>query len=449
MRKVVFFFSILVFFISCKKENATVVSDEPYIPDWIFKHWIWEDEGTTASAEKLADDYLAHGIPVDAIIIDSPWETGYNTFEWDSGYYPGAAEMINRFHAKNIKVLLWITGVVNINEQPLYDSLNALNYFMQTNKNSGAGVFHWWKGDGSLFDFWNPETEKWIKKGMDNLLDMGIDGWKCDGTDYYSLFTPYSPGADKNISRNDYSKMYYQFFHDYSKQKRGKDAVIMARPIDNYGVEFLTGDLVAFAPKEMIYAGWVGDQDATFEGLRKALNNMYRSFQYGYLIFGSDIGGYREDDTQPLKRSKEVFVRWTQLGAFSGLMENGGGGEHRPWVFDAQTDTIYKKLVLLRHEMVPYLLQSAKNAYNAKHSLMQFLNGGNYSYLLGENIFVAPIFNASGNITVNFPSNSSWVYLYDKSKIYPGGTSINQTFPIDEFPVYIRKGTDIETQLIP
>ena len=216
----------------------------------------------------------------------------------------------------------------------------------------------------------------------------------------------------------------------------------MARPIDNYGVEFLEGDVVAFAPKKMIFAGWVGDQDATFEGLRKALNNMYHSSQYGYLIFGSDIGGYREDNTYPLNRSKELFFRWAQLGAFSGLMENGGGGEHRPWIFDNQTSTIYKKLVLLRNQMLPYLSLSAKAAYNEGKSLMQFINNSSYAYYLGSDIFIAPILNKDSNIHVNFPSGSKWIYLYDKSKVYDGGTGIDLTLPMEEFPVFIRQGSE-------
>jgi alpha-glucosidase (family GH31 glycosyl hydrolase) len=437
------------FLLSCQEETNLPVSDEPYIPDWIFKHWVWEDEGTTASARQLADDYLAHGIPVDAIIIDSPWETGYNTFDWDPGYYPDAQGMIDYFHSKNIKVLTWITGVINNDVQPLYDSLKTEKFFMQNKKNGEATVIEWWKGDGSLFDYWNPAVAAWVQQGMDRMLDMGIDGWKCDGTDYYSLFSPYSPGADKNISRNDYSKKYYQFFNDRSKEKNGKDAVVMARPIDNYGIEFLSGDLVAFADKNMIFAGWVGDQDATFEGLKKALNNMYHSYQYGYLIFGSDIGGYREDDTEPLKRSKELFIRWAQLGAFSGLMENGGGGEHRPWVFDNQTLDIYKKLVLLRGQLVSYLVQSAKKAYNNQESLMQFQNSSTYGYSLGEEIFVAPVMNKTGNVKIQFPAGEQWVYLYDKSQTYDGGTSLEQVWPLDEFPVFIRQGSSLVDELEP
>jgi len=44
-----------------------------------------------------------------------------------------------------------------------------------------------------------------------------------------------------------------------------------------------------------------------------------------------------------LGRTKQLLIRWAQLGAFSPLMENGGNQEHRPWMFDNQTLEIYRQ----------------------------------------------------------------------------------------------------------
>ena len=159
------------------------------------------------------------------------------------------------------------------------------------------------------------------------------------------------------VSRVQYSTAYYQDFFDYTRLKLGNDRIITARPVYTYGYD--VGPLVkeaAFAPREINWAGWGGDQDATFDGLRKALLNMYFSAQLGYVAFGSDIGGYREDDTYPNGRSKEVFIRGAQLGAFNPVMENGGGGEHRPWKFDTQTTDVYRTFVKLHYAIVPYLM---------------------------------------------------------------------------------------------
>jgi alpha-glucosidase (family GH31 glycosyl hydrolase) len=423
------------------KEHA---ADELPWPEWMFGHWVWEDESTQESAIALVDDYLAHDMRVSAIIIDSPWETGYNTFEWDTALFHDPQGMIDYFHSRDVRVFMWITGVINTDVQPLYDEAVANNYFMrQYPWSSGPGIINWWKGVGSLIDWWNPEAVTWWKGLMDLTLDMGIDGWKVDGSDYNALIDQvfYSPGNGGIVSRNAYSEAYYRIFHEYTRERLGNDRVNTARPIDNYGIGDIGGSVALFAPRDINYCGWVGDQDATFEGLVAAMNNMYHSAEAKFLAFGSDIGGYRENSDFPLSRSKELFIRWAQFGTFSSIMENGGGGEHRPWVFDEETEQIYHQLVQFRYQIVPYLMAHSEAYYEQERSLMEFFNKTDYSFMLGPDIFVTPFMQEGTSITVNFPVGDNWVYLYDESQVYPGGTQATFTFPYTEFPVYIREGS--------
>ncbi len=413
-------------------------------PPYVFEHWVWEDESTQESALTIVDDYISRGIPVSAIIIDSPWETGYNTFEWDTTLFANAQSMIDSLHARDVKVLLWITGIVNTDVQPMYDYAKDQGYFMkQTQFDNNPGVVDWWKGEGSLIDWFNPDAVTWWKGLMDNMLDMGIDGWKCDGTDFSVITTPYSPGdGGYHFNRTDYSHAYYQIHFDYTREVLGDDRVIHARPVDNYGSETGTdigGAQAAFSPVETSFAAWVGDQDGTFEGMVWALNSMYHSFDMGYFSFGSDIGGYRDDDNYPtLGRSKELFIRWAQLGTFCGLMENGGGGEHRPWMFDQETEDIYKDLVEKRYLLVPYLMDNSGEYFDNQLSLMQFFNKTDYSYMLGPDIFVAPFLEEGTSITVNFPAGNEWIYLYNSSQVYTGGITETLTIPYTEYPVFIK-----------
>lgn len=420
-------------------------------PEWVFYHWVWEDESTQQSAQQLVDDYRAHDIPVGAIIIDSPWETGYNTFDWDSSLYPNPQGMVDYFHSKDVRVFIWITSAINIDAQPLYNEGASNNYFMTSSLNtSQPAVEEWWKGEGSLIDFWNPAALAWWKGLMDKTLDLGIDGWKTDGTDLMALTGNYSPGKGSTVTIDEYSDAYYRTFHDYTRQRLGNDRVNTSRPIDNYGNDIggndgFLGTLATFAPVDINWAGWVGDQDADFAGMTWALNNMYHSSEFGYLAFGSDVGGYRENSSfPPHMRQKELFIRWAQLGAFSPIFENGGGGEHRPWMFDQQTEDIYRKLVKLRHGcMIPYLMESAATAYSNSESMMQFFNKTDYSYLLGPDIFVAPFLAEGTSIAVSFPAGSRWVYLYDETKVYDGGTTVTLDVPYEEYPAFFKEGSSL------
>ena len=54
----------------------------PITPAWAFSHIVWEDSlNTTTGSERLIEAYAKHNIPVDAIIIDSPWSSSYNDFQ--------------------------------------------------------------------------------------------------------------------------------------------------------------------------------------------------------------------------------------------------------------------------------------------------------------------------------------------------------------------------------
>lgn len=130
------------------------------------------------------------------------------------------------------------------------------------------------------------------------------------------------------ITYREYADLYYRDFFYYTRKKRGPSSLIMARPVDT--IDQLV--YLSYAPHDVMFSGWVGDQTGDFDGLKAALNNILRSAWRGYLNFGCDIGGYRTDNSK-LGRTKEVFTRWFQLGSLLPLMENGGNGEHRPWIF--------------------------------------------------------------------------------------------------------------------
>lgn len=66
---------------------------------------------------------------------------------------------------------------------------------------------------------------------MDSVLDLGIDGWKCDGTDPYILELIIPIGKTGRVSRKEYSDAYYGDFFYYTRKKQN-ESLIMARPVD-------------------------------------------------------------------------------------------------------------------------------------------------------------------------------------------------------------------------
>jgi alpha-glucosidase (family GH31 glycosyl hydrolase) len=439
--------------VACVPPEAALVDDppvddaEPPWPSWAHEPWVWEDESTQESVLALVDGYLERDIPVGAVIIDSPWETAYNDFVWDPTLFPDPEGMVDGLHDRGVRVFLWITQMVNDDAGDVFDQGVDGGYFLTEGPDAtGPAIVEWWKGDGALVDFHNPDAVAWWHGLMEPVLELGIDGWKTDGSDFTQHFAPYSPGAGRDITRPEYSHAYYRDVFEHTRDVLGDDRLITARPVDNYGAD-LGGEAVSFAPQDITWAGWVGDQDPDFAGLEAALLNFWWSAQAGYTVFGSDIGGYREDGSE-LGREKEPFLRWAGLGAFSPVMENGGGGAHEPWRFDDQTTDVYREFVAVHRALIPYLMREGATAFERGESLMTFLEDEHrdYRYLLGPDVFVQPVLAAGDVVTVTFPPGS-WTWIFGDGRTVDGPAQIDMTVPIDAFPAFVRADSRVAGEL--
>jgi len=420
---------------------APAAEAEPPFPDWVLGQFVWEDESTTASVRALVKGYQENGIPIAGVIIDSPWETAYNTFEFDAERYPGARELIDDLHAQGLKVILWVTCMVNT-EDPDYAYAREQGYLVP-----GLLRQKWWKGEGGLLDYRNPEAVEWWHRRMDRAIALGIDGWKVDGTDPIALKKGWN-------FREQYRQLYYSDFYHYTRERTGQKTVIMARALEQVNEKtlglpswtnpFHLGFFLQFAPLDVSYMSWMGDQDPTFAGLRIALTNLLASAKADYLVVGTDIGGYRNGSL-----NQEVFLRWAELGAFSPLMENGGIQDHRPWAMDPETLETYRAYSQLRAGLNPWLMDKAVAAWREGRSLVTPLNEGRFEYLLGDDLLVAPILRAGGQRQVVFPKGSDWIWLNDPGRVYKGGTCLKRIFALSEFPVYVRKGSPAQAILFP
>lgn len=85
-------------------------------------------------------------------------------------------------------------------------------------------------------DYSNQEAKTWWHGQLDNVLSLGIDGWKCDGTDPYILELVVPRGKKGVVTRREYSDAYYGDFFDYTRQKLGNDKLIMSRAVDGLGL---------------------------------------------------------------------------------------------------------------------------------------------------------------------------------------------------------------------
>jgi alpha-glucosidase (family GH31 glycosyl hydrolase) len=475
---------------------------EPIVPEaslaatpyhiWAHLHWAWLHANAVnqQSAIELVDDYASYGIPVGGTNIDSSWMTAYNTFMQDTEVFPDMPTFIEDMHARNIRVIFWATSMVN-QEHPQYEMAVAKGFLVKNSKGFPRPV-EWWHGYGGFLDYTNPEAVEWWHGQMDNILDMGADGFKCDGTDPYISEYIAAGGAygynGTEISYRDYADSYYGDFFAYTREKRGDAGLIMSRPVDCL-VDPVSEICWGYSPQDVVLAGWMGDDDSTYDGFRNCVAKVIYSAWMNYPGFGCDIGGYRGNSNEGIPE-KEVYLRWMQFGAFIPLMENGGNGEHRPWAVggnpedpddvDMQIVAIYRKFVLQHHRLAPLLLTAGSDARENTRSLVvplatkpddsydwsrdhkPFTRPDSYAYVLADALLVQPIVygitpneredkdkfadrddKGAAVVTVAFPEGETWLDWWapsDASKMREGGSSMREVVPQSSLPVYVKRG---------
>ena len=150
------------------------------------------------------------------------------------------------------------------------------------------------------------------------------------------------------------------------------------------------------------------------------------------------------------KATRLDFIRYTQFGAMTACMinggENGAFSSHLPWYHGADAADIYRECVTLHNQLRPYLFSVLVDAHLHGGGLLRNTSLGEESHLLGSDIFTKAITNPEGKATFTLPADGEWTDFFT-GETYQGGTQISKTYATDRFPLFVRKGAIIPMQV--
>ena len=444
---------------ACVRMLCRMTGFPAVMPEW--GYGFWKSRDVHEHQDDVLDDFLGfrrNHIPLDAVVIDSPWATQYNTWEFNPHQFPDAAWMISTMRAAGVRTVVWATPWVNLDSrdgqiapQPQSEAAAALpasNYapaaeagHFVREPDGSPYVAQWWMGTGSPVDFTSPAAEQWWRESVKRVLELGVAGVKADDGDGY-----YIPDRVRLADGRRGAEAAWELggLHRQSLQ----------RALD----EVHPGEGVLFGRSgwkgQQAYGlTWGGDQVSDFWSLRVLLVAALNGACSAISNFSHDIGGYlghRLVERCP----PELLVRWLQFGCFTPLMHAHARMPQEPWTYGADVMDLYRAYVLLHEQLVPYIRAAALTASRTGLPIIRPLcltdprdpRGWTLTdaYGFGPSLWVAPVLeDGAREREVTLP-RGDWIATWSGEHVRGGGEVVAPA-PLQRIPVWVRSGSIVVT----
>lgn len=404
---------------------------QPELPDWIYNGVILGLQGGTDRTFGLLDKTIEHGIKVAAVWAQDWCGKRVTSFgkrlQWNWQYhkemYPELPKKIAELHKQNIKFLGYVNPYL-VNDGPLYKEGKDKGYFA-TKHDGSEYLVDFGEFDCGVVDLTNPAAYAWFKDDVIKKysIDIGMDGWMAD-------FGEYLPTDDIKL----YSGKSAMIEHNHWPvlwAKCNYDAVAEAKK---------TGEIVYFmraggaGSQKYCPLLWAGDQSVDFsihDGLASTVVAALSAGMTGCGISHSDIGGYTSlfENT----RDKELFLRWAEMAAFTPVMRTHEG--NRPetnfqYYDDEDCMARFARLVdvhvMLKDYIKAAVSENAQKGIPVQRPLFMHYPDDEvayeqqFSYLLGEDLLVAPVYESNRSDWKVYLPKGQWVHLWTEKEYTQG-----------------------------
>lgn len=447
-------------------EEYAGIAGQPFVPpDWAFAHWRWRGElprDATAPLDgvemnrDLVEDLTMYedlGIPAGVYVLDRPvleGEFGFARFAWDESRLPNPEATLAALRRRGYRILvwsaLWACGGEAADNGREALQLGLLAPFPDPTLTPMCNDV---QPRNFVLDPTNPETARWWAEKLGRFVERHrLDGIKLDRGEEHipsQAGDVWADGRSGREVRNDYPRLQAQIHHDALAAVRGDDFLVVAR-----------SGYTGTAPWAIAWGGDTAGSESfgagagTDLGLRSAIIAQQRVAFLGYPVWGSDTGGYYQF------KDREVFARWLQFSAFSGIMEIGGtGGPHAPWNmpaeprYDEEMIDIYRRYTGVREALRPRLEAAADEARRSGLPIVRPLVFAFREdpavadlwdqYLFGADLMVAPVWRRGERArAVYFPAGE-WESFWNPGEVHAGPSTALVDVPLDVIPVYRRR----------
>lgn len=326
------------------------------LPPWVFAPWndaIFSEQTVRDFATFLRE----REIPT-SVIWSEDWRGGSDAGQlyrldedWrlDRAVYPTYEDMVADFAAVGIAHQVYFNTFLTITGD-VYDEVSAAGFDIRRADGSPylfTGVDKNFSPTG-LLDLTNPAAVDYVKGHLKGALALGARGWMADFAEWMPVDdVALADGSDPALTHNRYAMLW---------AKVNRDAVAEAGLLDEVVLYSRSGFL---GSPDVVDVMWAGDQRTSFQaddGLPTIIPIGIGTAVTGYTYYAHDIAGYQSSTNDPT--SKELFFRWTTLGAFTPVMRTHHGTHARlnhMLQSDEDSTLHWKRYAEIHIRLYPYL----------------------------------------------------------------------------------------------
>ena len=438
-------------FLALLQKETAFLGRQPELPDWIYNGLIIGVQGGSERAFGLLDQTLAHNIKVAGVWCQDWCGKRVTSFgkrlQWDWHFhpemYPDLPAEIEKLHARGIKFLGYINPYLVEGGELYREGLKA-DVFARRSDGS-IYLVDFGEFNCGVIDLTDPKAYAWFKDEVikKHSLDIGIDGWMADFGEYLPTDDiVLHSGKPAMIEHNHWPALW---------AKCNYDAVSEAGKLGEV-VYFMRAG--ATGSQKYCTLLWAGDQSVDFsrhDGLCTVISAALSAGMSGCGLSHSDIGGYTSlfDNT----RTKEVFLRWAEMAAFTPVMRTHEG--NRPdtnfqYYDDEDCMNQLARLVDIYTALSPMLKKLVKENAEAGIPVQRplFLHHEDdrqcyieqFEYLLGKDVLVAPVWQAAKNEREVYLPEGDWIHLWTGAHYGKGTHTVPA--PLGNTPVFYLSGSE-------
>lgn len=396
----------------------------PHLPP-IWALGYQQSHRTLASRDEVlgvAKTFREKKLPCDGLIYlgtgfcPSGWNTGHGSFTFNADVFPDPQEILRQMHEEHFRIALHVV--------PPYDFHGKI---------TDTGIAAESADDAGPY---------WAKHVP--VEQAGVDGWWPDEGDLLPV--------DARLERNE---MY-------------RDGPVQVHP-----------DRRPFALHRNGYAGlqrfgwiWSGDVESTWKTLAAQVANGINVGLCGIPWWGTDTGGF----VPTRELTPELYARWFQFSSFCPLFRSHGRAWklRLPWgwntgspgplegaeslgsdwppeqdLHDAEVESVCRRYLNLRYQLLPYLYSTADQAHRTGMPLMRALWLAfpddpkaallEDEYMWGDHFLVAPVLESGAKERALYLPNGEW-WDYWTGEPIAGGSTITRKVDLATLPLYVRAG---------